>query len=28
VDLQNELAAMRRDVDALEEIVAEGLGDL
>lgn len=28
VDLQNELAAKRRDVDALEEIVMEGLGEL
>jgi hypothetical protein len=28
VDLQNELAAKRRDVDALEEIVMEGLSDL
>jgi predicted nucleic acid-binding Zn-ribbon protein len=28
VDLQNDLAAKRRDVDALEEIVMEGLGDL
>lgn len=28
VDLQNELAAKRRDEDALEEIVMEGLGDL
>jgi chromosome segregation ATPase len=27
-DLQNELASKRRDVDALEEIVMEGLGDL
>jgi hypothetical protein len=28
VDLQNELAAKRRDVDTLEEIVMEGLGEL
>lgn len=28
VDLQNELAAKRRDVDALEEIVMDGLSDL
>jgi chromosome segregation ATPase len=28
LDLRNELAAKRRDVDALEEIVMDGLGDL
>jgi chromosome segregation ATPase len=28
VDLQNELASKRRDVDVLEEIVMEGLSDL
>jgi len=28
VDLENELAAKRRDVNALEEIVMEGLGEL
>lgn len=28
LDLQNELTAKRRDVDALEEIVLEGLSDL
>jgi len=28
IDLQNELIAKRRDADALEELVMEGLGDL